>query len=395
MSEENQNLAQWAIKRALQCKRTFCKFLSANDTGETKAHQAGIYISKPSVPILFDHYGEKGQNMDRWVKIRWQNDLITDTRFIYYGRGTRNEYRITNFGRDFPYLRSEYTGALFILIQVTSEDYEGYILNTDDDIQAFLDAFGLTPTQTNRIIEKAPVNVDQLAEQEIQRFIAFSNEDFPSSEEMSFEARALSYISGLSKHMAVSDPDNILLKWTDFEYRLFRAFENARYGAIIRKGFDDVDSFALIANQVLNRRKSRAGKSLEHHLASIFDSNNLKYTPQAKTEGNKRPDFLFPSEEAYHDADFDVNNLITLAAKTTCKDRWRQIINEANRRKKYDKYLCTLQQGISIAQMDEMAAEKVILVVPRPFIDSYPKERRDRIWTIKKFIDFVREKEGL
>ena len=28
-------------------------------------------------------------------------------RFIYYGQGTRNEYRITNFGRDFPFLTYE------------------------------------------------------------------------------------------------------------------------------------------------------------------------------------------------------------------------------------------------------------------------------------------------
>ena len=54
-----------------------------------------------------------------------------------------------------------------------------------------------------------------------------------------------------------------------------------------------------------------------------------------------------------------------------------------------------MQQGISAAQMDEMAAEKVILVVPKDYIKTYPEDRRDRIWTISKFVEYVREMEGL
>jgi hypothetical protein len=156
-----------------------------------------------------------------------------------------------------------------------------------------------------------------------------------------------------------------------------------------------VDEFVMMANKVLNRRKSRAGKSLEHHLAAIFDGNDIRYTAQAVTEGNKRPDFIFPSEEDYHNAEFSIEKLCSLAAKTTCKDRWRQVLNEADRFTGRNKYLCTMQQGISAAQMDEMAAEKVILVVPKDYIKTYPEDRRDRIWTISKFVEYVREMEGL
>lgn len=90
---------------------------------------------------------------------------------------------------------------------------------------------------------------------------------------------------------------------------------------------------------------------------------------------------------------FPADKLISLAAKTTCKDRWRQVITEADRIPIH--YLCTLQQGVSEAQMDEMQSENVILVVPKPYISAYPKNKRDRIWTLKKFIDFVKEKEGI
>lgn len=92
---------------------------------------------------------------------------------------------------------------------------------------------------------------------------------------------------------------------------------------------------------------------------------------------------------------FSIKNLCTLAAKTTCKDRWRQILNEANRLRDDNKYLCTMQQGITAAQMDEMQAEKVILVVPRQYHSAYPKDYRNRLWTLGRFVEFVKKMEGL
>ena len=70
------------------------------------------------------------------------------------------------------------------------------------------------------------------------------------------------------------------------------------------------------------------------------------------------------------------------------------MLNEADRLRDRPKYLCTLQQGISGAQMDEMQTENVILVVPRPYVNTYPKDRRDRIWTISRFVEYVKMIEG-
>ena len=44
---------------------------------------------------------------------------------------------------------------------------------------------------------------------------------------------------------------------------------------------------------------------------------------------------------------------------------------------------------------DEMAAEQIILVVPKPYIASYPRDRQDRVWTLRHFVAFVRETEGV
>lgn len=390
-----ENYSMLAIQAALHGQKVFCKFLSANDTGLTGGHQAGIYISKPSIPILFDEPGEKGQNKEKWVKVKWQDDFETDTRFIYYGQGTRNEYRITNFGRGFPFLKPEYTGALFIFVQDSSEDYQGFVLNTEDEIDQFLDAFGISPTETNRLIDTHMVAPELHEKLEFDKFISELEEDFPSSEIMSAAARRIQDTVFDHQEFICTNPDRKLLDWTDVEYRLFRALEYARYGEIINRGFATVEEFIVTANQVLNRRKSRAGKSLEHHLAAIFDGNQIIYQSQAITEGNKKPDFLFPSQAAYHDATFPTDKLISLAAKTTCKDRWRQVINEADRLRGRRKFLCTLQQGISAAQMDEMEAEQVVLVVPKPYIQTYPKDRQERIWTVGKFVQFVKETERI
>lgn len=389
-----ENIASTAIQSVLSSEKSFCKFLSANDTGLTGGHQAGIYISKPAIPILFDEPGHKGENKDKWVNILWHDGYNTKSRFIYYGQGTRNEYRITNFGKGFSYLQPEYTGALFVFTQSDPENYNGFVLNSEDEINQFLEAFGLSPADTNKMIDTKAISPEVHEDAQIDKFIKGLSIDFPSSEEMSKAARDIQNTVYNHKEYIVKNPDRKLIDWTETEYRLFRALEYARYGDMITHGFSSVEEFISTANAVLNRRKSRAGKSLEHHLSALFEGNDIRFTAQAVTEGNKRPDFIFPSQADYHNPEFPTDKIISLAAKTTCKDRWRQVINEADRLRGKNKYLCTLQQGISSAQMDEMLAEKVILVVPKPYISSYPKDKQDRIWTLEKFVSFVKETEG-
>ncbi len=390
----NRDITTKVIGAVLNGESSYCKFLSANDSGETGGHQSGILISKSAKSMLWSN-AEMRENhiLKKYGRIRWQDDYDMDCTFTWYE--SKNELRITGFGRGKSPLSAEFTGALFVLVTDSEDEYQGYILNTDDDIEQFLDAFGLTPAETNRPIEINRINPEIREKQAIDSFIETLKVDFPASAEMSQAARIIQYEVYLNRPLAVKDPDSILLRWTDQEYTLFRAIEHARYGDIVARGFSSVDDFVTMANRVLNRRKSRAGKSLEHHLAAIFDENKISYTAQAVTEGNKKPDFMFPSEKAYHDMTFAIEKLCTLAAKTTCKDRWRQILNEADRLRDENKYLCTMQQGISSAQMDEMQAEKVILVVPKAYHSAYPREKRDRIWTLGKFVNYIKEMEGI
>ena len=381
-----------AIQSVLNSQQAYCKFLSANDSGATGGHQSGILISKSAKNMMFSQ-DLKGENiLKRTVEIRWQDNSCTQSSFTYYS--SKNELRITRFGRNFSFLNPEQTGALFVFTKQDVDQYSGFFLETEEDINQFLDAFGISPTETNRLIDAGQVQEETQERIAIQEFIAGLTVDFPLSEEMSAAARDIQ--NHVYDHLEFirTNPDRKIIDWTNTEYALFRAIEHARYGDAIARGFTSVDEFITMANMVLNRRKSRAGKSLEHHLSAIFDGNEIIYTAQAVTEGNKKPDFIFPSQASYHDMTFPTERLISLAAKTTCKDRWRQVINEADRLRDRPKYLCTLQQGISPAQMDEMQSENVILVVPRQYITSYPADRQDRIWTLSKFVSYVREVEG-
>lgn len=186
-------------------------------------------------------------------------------------------------------------------------------------------------------------------------------------------------------------PDKQLLKWIDTEYALFREFEEKVYAPIYSTPFPNCQELIKFSNTILNRRKSRAGKSLEHHLATIFTAAKLEYEEQAVTEDNKKPDFLFPSGKAYHNLLFPADKLVFLGAKTTCKDRWRQVLNEANRIEV--KYLFTMQQGISKNQLREMKHENLKLVVPAPYRTSFDKEFQPEIETLASFINIVKAKQ--
>ena len=70
-----------------------------------------------------------------------------------------------------------------------------------------------------------------------------------------------------------------------------------------------------------------------NHLAGLFTRHGLRFTLQARTEASNNPDFIFPGEREYHDAKFNAALLVMLSVKSTSKDRWRQVLTEADEMK--------------------------------------------------------------
>lgn len=213
---------------------------------------------------------------------------------------------------------------------------------------------------------------------------------FPKTSLFSDYARSINDNEGLS----IFSPDEALISWMDTEEMLFRILEREIVKEKLKQGFgeagDDVDEFISYSLSVQNRRKSRVGHAFEHHIEKILRDNGIDFQRGAKTEGKQAPDFLFPGEAAYHNRHVEASKLRMLGAKTTCKDRWRQVLSEAEKIQK--KHLITLQPAISEDQTGEMKDKNLQLIVPQSLHPTFTKKQQE--WLVS-FSDFIEEVRGI
>ncbi len=206
---------------------------------------------------------------------------------------------------------------------------------------------------------------------------------FPRTEEFSKFAREKSCYRNANEDTA----DKVLMSWLYTEESLFMSFERYLLAQRIEKGLDP-DSFIKEAKSFMNRRYMRAGLSLENQIQQIFIDRGINFSRTPKTEGQSRPDFIFPGIHEYRTVDYPANRLHMLGVKTSCKDRWRQILTEADRIEL--KHLLTLQPGISQHQTDEMRDHRVQLVLPRSLHDSYTAEQQSWLMDVEGFLKIVK-----
>ena len=233
---------------------------------------------------------------------------------------------------------------------------------------------------------EVPNTAPDFLEELIKRF----GESFPTTAEFSAYAR-----STLTDVSPTEEPDNTLMAWLEREELLFKTLEKHIVALKLQQGFGaqgrDVDEFISFSLSVQNRRKSRAGFAFENHLAHIFNAFEIQYSKGVKTERNNKPDFLFPGIDCYHNADFATQLLTMLGVKTSAKERWRQVLAEADRIN--NKHLITLEPAISRNQTDEMIAQNLQLVLPQPLMETYTEEQQTSLITLSEFISIVRKKQ--
>jgi hypothetical protein len=80
-----------------------------------------------------------------------------------------------------------------------------------------------------------------------------------------------------------------------------------------------------------------------------------------------------------------------LGVKTTCKDRWRQVLTEAAKIK--NKHLFTLEPGISENQTAEMVDNHLQLVIPESISATFSNNQQKWLMNLKEFMAFVRAKQ--
>lgn len=234
------------------------------------------------------------------------------------------------------------------------------------------------------ILERLGVEVPLVDDDLLQRMIEQFGQSFPSSRHFSAWARSCSTPVSIQ-----DDADEALMVWLDTELMLFKLFERHLVSSRLERGFApggraDVDEFIRYSLGVQNRRKSRAGLALENHLEEIFTQLKVPFERGVVTERGNCPDFVFPGGDAYRDPSFPSDRLLMLAAKVSCKDRWRQVLNEAARIPA--KHLLTLEPGISLIQTGDMEASGIKLIVPRSIHQTYLPEQTARFFTLEGFL---------
>lgn len=185
--------------------------------------------------------------------------------------------------------------------------------------------------------------------------------------------------------------DDKLLISIDTEYRLFRLVERHLCGPDICRLFKSIDEFLKTASSIMNRRKSRAGRAFENHVEYALKDAGIPFDIRPDVDG--KPDVLIPGKEKYLDKSFPVDKLFVVGLKTTCKDRWRQVLNEAKRVQ--HKYLFTLQCGISTNQLTEMVKANVSLVVPQKLHRKYPENSPMQLLDVNTFFTQVKQRLSL
>ena len=239
------------------------------------------------------------------------------------------------------------------------------------------------------VLELIDVEVELADESWLDRLLKAFPKGLPPTRRFSDFAR-----QACSDTDPLADPDHALLAWMDQEERLFLTYERHIVGERLQHGFvtegvADVDAFVSYSLQVQNRRKSRAGYALGHHVEALLELHGIRHKREATTEKRNGPDFLFPGEPEYHDLAWPAEQLLMLGVKTSCKDRWRQVLAEADRIRR--KHLLTLEPGISSTQTEEMKKENLQLVIPRPLHDSYRSTQRESLVDVAGFLQLAAE----
>jgi len=94
----------------------------------------------------------------------WQDGRITNSRVVWYGRGSRSEYRLTRFGKDFPFLTADCVGDLLVIIPKSHAEFSAYVLDTDEDVDEVQATLGVQIVGTwaalrrGNLLRKPPIN---------------------------------------------------------------------------------------------------------------------------------------------------------------------------------------------------------------------------------------------
>lgn len=375
-----------AIEDALKYKKAILKVISPNDVGATGGHQSGYYLPKEVWHLFTTQEPIRGINHHHSVQVTWQDGNVTDSNIIWYGKA-KSEYRLTKFGRDFPYLDDDNVGNLLVLIPKTLTEFYAYVLDNDDDIEEIQSTLGVELIK-NWVAYQEGIAIEETEDVCLNRkFRGFVADVHKLPPGVVFSATTREALIDCVNGFLGFSPDDQLVYLIDEEYTLFKMAERKVFEPEVTRVFRDIDDFIETAMSILQSRRVRAGRSLENHVEFLLEQAGIPYEMRRRVDKTE-PDIIIPNKLSYDDPTFPENRLFMIALKMSCKDRWRQVTREAPRIK--HKHIITMQKGISERQLEEMAHLNVSLVVPKKLHKEYPKDGRKVLVTIERLLELLK-----
>ncbi len=397
--------SQWGLIEQFvhQSSRLFLKKLSRNDTSwadDGGGHQSGFYVPREVRESGFfpelSSRADKPHIFESICPSLWPqtSELRSDSRIKFFSN-KRSECHFTRIPKDLFLNLNPASWLLggtlehplgvahhwFIVIDSESDDAE--LLETRVDVPADFH-FGLfAPSQfslAERIeadhADELVARIDQALRQGTLPTLLAEYARLPKPEELAKEARELylneGQLSDLDPWRIKNPGDAVMRISRDIEYSLYKKYElrlravqvaavladHTNIASAAVRGYPLLDSIFLSASQ---QRKSRSGTSFENHLAVLLKAGGVKHEAQAVL-GQRRPDFVLPSRQVVSlRSQRDYYDAAILSAKTTLRERWKQITHE---RFNCAIFLATVDDRISKETLGEIRDAGITLLVP-------------------------------
>ncbi len=205
------------------------------------------------------------------------------------GSRTRKKTDRLTAGRDFPWLTGDNVGDLLVFIPSGDRQFQAYVLDTEEDIDDIQAALGVEIVGTWGLYdaESVPPEDPSQCVDRLFREYAKTLTDVPST--IDFSQKTLEVLYHCIKDFGAIPNDDRLLQGLEEEYRLFQMAERLLCQNRINGVFRSVDDFLETAQSILQRRKARAGRSFENHVAHLLTIEKILFSEQPVVDG--RPEF--------------------------------------------------------------------------------------------------------
>ena len=166
---------------------------------------------------------------------------------------------------------------------------------------------------------------------------------FPTTAEFAKLAR-----ESLKEISAKDEADKVLIAWLEREELLFRRLERHIVSDRLKGGFmngeeADVDGFIASPSVCRTAQIPRGITGTSRRGTTEGAQHKISATGRhGRKEQTRLP---LPGQKEYQDLTYSLQKLTMLGSKSTLKDRWRQVLDEADRIT--HKHLLTLEPGVS------------------------------------------------